>query len=537
MFGVLSVVIAQDGNVATAEVRINALRLDDGRTEFGLQQRQTGGEWSDRLLPRGRYFPADSSVDRWLNSSPLTLEGPLQGVVVRISARLLGDGRIEFALQRLSARGQWGERELPRSRYSPANPSVGRWISSSALVTRGDGNNDETAMRPDPENETPAEPTCRIADHADRVAAATFQVQTDDSTGTAFYIGQNEWITNHHVVEAQRQVNLARGDFTIIAQVIGSLPDYDLALLRAPAPHSVTPLAFVAAQPTLGANVSVIGFPSGVSGTPSLTRGAISKHAPFTQFSGFTGPGVMVQIDAALNPGNSGGPMVNDCGEVVGVATQKLFSTADGRDVEGIGYGVSAETIASQLTALRTTPHVTTRGPGSIATVGPGSSERARYGVESSGAFGSVGTWFHIAGDDGWSSALALDGYSNDSLYDEGRLVVACFHDTNRIGTYVSARDSWTGNEALLRTSEDSYGGFFQDDVLLEDEAFYWPTWFDYAGVAGTKAVDFVRFAMSGAADEVRFLLSRWGEDIVVSFDLAGMFETPVQHLLELCLD
>lgn len=54
------------------EVRIVARRLDDGRTEFGLQQR-VDGEWSEEQLPRSRYFPAEVSHDRWLRSSPLRL--------------------------------------------------------------------------------------------------------------------------------------------------------------------------------------------------------------------------------------------------------------------------------------------------------------------------------------------------------------------------------------------------------------------------------------------------------------------------------
>lgn len=54
------------------EVRIVARRLDDGRTEFGLQQR-VDGEWSEEQLPRSRYFPVEVSHDRWLRSSPLRL--------------------------------------------------------------------------------------------------------------------------------------------------------------------------------------------------------------------------------------------------------------------------------------------------------------------------------------------------------------------------------------------------------------------------------------------------------------------------------
>lgn len=56
-----------------AEVRISARVLDDGRTEFALQQR-SDGEWGDRVLPRARFFPADAEQDQWLNSTPLSIE-------------------------------------------------------------------------------------------------------------------------------------------------------------------------------------------------------------------------------------------------------------------------------------------------------------------------------------------------------------------------------------------------------------------------------------------------------------------------------
>ena len=59
-----------------SEVRIVARRLDDGRTEFGLQQRGTDGEWAERQLPTRRFFPADPGHGRWLSSSPLGVAPP-----------------------------------------------------------------------------------------------------------------------------------------------------------------------------------------------------------------------------------------------------------------------------------------------------------------------------------------------------------------------------------------------------------------------------------------------------------------------------
>ncbi len=67
------------------EVRITVRRLDDGRTEFGLQQRYGGGDWGERQFPRARYLPAEVNHDRWLNSSPLTL-GPAEDELTADSA-------------------------------------------------------------------------------------------------------------------------------------------------------------------------------------------------------------------------------------------------------------------------------------------------------------------------------------------------------------------------------------------------------------------------------------------------------------------
>lgn len=57
-------------------MRIVARKLAGGKIEFGLQQRDADDSWGDRLLPRARLFPTTAPVDRWLRSSPLTLTAP-----------------------------------------------------------------------------------------------------------------------------------------------------------------------------------------------------------------------------------------------------------------------------------------------------------------------------------------------------------------------------------------------------------------------------------------------------------------------------
>ena len=339
---------------ADAEVRITARRLADGRTEFALQERAAGGSWGERRLPRSRFFPASPVAGRWLSSSVLTVDVSAlamlsaedeASVQVRIAARRLADGRTEFALQERAPGGSWGERRLPRSRFFPARPTVDRWLSSSPLTVGAAGV--ERATTPE---------SCVATDSATRVESATFQVQTATSFGTAFYIGNGEWVTNHHVVDAASSVALVNGPTRLGATVVGSLPGYDLALLRARPPASVRTLAFVAARPALASELMVVGFPAYVESTPSVTRGVVSKHGPFsTHYPGRSG--TVVQVDAPVNPGNSGGPIVDNCGAVIGVATFGYDTTRAGRPVEGINFGVAAETVVAQLGNLRASPH------------------------------------------------------------------------------------------------------------------------------------------------------------------------------------
>ena len=102
------------GEGASGEVRVAARRLANGSTEFAAQQRLADGTWGERQLPWARFFPGDTRVGRWLASSPLAVSAPDgDGLAeVRVVARLLSDGRMEFALQERAADGEWGERRL-----------------------------------------------------------------------------------------------------------------------------------------------------------------------------------------------------------------------------------------------------------------------------------------------------------------------------------------------------------------------------------------------------------------------------------------
>ena len=138
MVAAASVVVASPaaaqttGDTGSDTVRITARKLTDGRVEFALQQQHTN-TWGDRQLPRSRFFPTTATTGRWLNSSPVTVTAPASEVVVRITARKQADGRIEFALQQRN-NDSWGDRRLPRARFFPTTATPGRWLNSSPLT-------------------------------------------------------------------------------------------------------------------------------------------------------------------------------------------------------------------------------------------------------------------------------------------------------------------------------------------------------------------------------------------------------------------
>ena len=109
-------------NDETISGRIVAQRLADGRTEFGWHPTDA----TSRVLPSGRFFPADVDHRRWLRSGPVEVDGEEIG---RINARLRSDGRIEFAFTPTG-----GQRIQPRARYFPTDARVGQWLRSSEIT-------------------------------------------------------------------------------------------------------------------------------------------------------------------------------------------------------------------------------------------------------------------------------------------------------------------------------------------------------------------------------------------------------------------
>ncbi len=159
-------------------------------------------------------------------------------------------------------------------------------------------------------------------------------------SGTCFAVGQGGYVaTCHHVVEEARRIRIrgVGGDFekTLSAKVIASDPKNDLALLKIDDPSfrgfGDIPYSFRMGTSEVGEDVSVLGYPlRAVMGDEiKLTTGIISSK------TGYRGDITSYQISAAVQPGNSGGPLFNKDGEIIGVVNARL-------GVESAAYAVKA---------------------------------------------------------------------------------------------------------------------------------------------------------------------------------------------------
>jgi S1-C subfamily serine protease len=196
-----------------------------------------------------------------------------------------------------------------------------------------------------------------------------------EATGSGFVIDEDGLIlTNAHVVAAATSVQVTFSDsHTVSAKPVGKDLDTDLALLRVdPDGLDLEPLELGDSETVqVGDPTVAIGNPFGLERT--LTTGVVSAlQRRLSAPSGFTIENV-IQTDAALNPGNSGGPLIDASGRVIGINSQ-IATGGDPGGAVGIGFAVPVNTAKEVIPQLEEDGHV----------------ERAYLGVQGSTAGGGV---------------------------------------------------------------------------------------------------------------------------------------------------
>ena len=165
-------------------------------------------------------------------------------------------------------------------------------------------------------------------------------VEGEKSFGSGFFVSGNGYlVTNNHVIENEKKLKVRiNKDLKLEAEVIKSNYEYDLALLKIS--YDSVPGLWLVNSDSIddGDPVVAIGTPLDRTLSSTLTKGIVSGKR---DFSGIR----MIQTDVSINSGNSGGPLINEKGEVIGMSTMKVKETG----VEGIGFCIPSNDIVKML--------------------------------------------------------------------------------------------------------------------------------------------------------------------------------------------
>ena len=337
---------AQSGATANVEVRVWQ-RVSDANALY-ISARPEGGSW--RTLGTIPIDMDGLSGSRAYRYGDITVTVPRAGTTAAVvEVRVWQRVRAELSLY-ISARprgGSWGTLgTIPLDMSGRSSTGAFRYgdITVRVPVPR------VAAPTPTP-SPTPSgggDATCDFADSAQKVVASTVLVTTANSEGSAFYVGNGEFVTAGHVIDDASTATLTNAHINVTARVVGyfSFGEGDVGILRATGVR-LAPLEW-AGRLGIGETVAFSGYPLGsdFGTTAAITRGIVSRLFNAGDVSS-------IQTDAQINPGNSGGPLFDECGRVAGVASWKVTQDREGDATEGLGFAVAEPSLNRLLTSIR----------------------------------------------------------------------------------------------------------------------------------------------------------------------------------------
>jgi len=179
-------------------------------------------------------------------------------------------------------------------------------------------------------------PACATGFDAEKVSKSVFVIRTIESEGSGFAIGKNCIITNEHVVGNESEVLIkTHDDAFYFGDVVKKDSTIDLAVILVK--NADFPVLRVASDSSIkvGMDVYAMGSPRGFEYT--ITKGILSSKDREVEGQ------LYLQTDTPINSGNSGGPLINDKGNVIGVNTWKLA------DTEGMGFSIPISVVTDYL--------------------------------------------------------------------------------------------------------------------------------------------------------------------------------------------
>ncbi|CAB4571863.1 unannotated protein [freshwater metagenome] len=197
-----------------------------------------------------------------------------------------------------------------------------------------------------------------IAQAAGVIAPSVVTISSDSGTGTGIIVtADGEVLTNQHVVAGADEVRVRLFGATspIIADVLAEDESNDLALLKLRDQSGLTPAVFADADSiAVGDPVVAVGYALALDGGPSVTSGIISALNRTLQLDSEVFLNALIQTDAAISSGNSGGPLINLRGEVVGVNTA-VANGGFNSSANNIGFAIGVAEVTRVAEILRTT--------------------------------------------------------------------------------------------------------------------------------------------------------------------------------------
>ena len=178
-----------------------------------------------------------------------------------------------------------------------------------------------------------------IGFEAEKAYESVFVIYSGNSLGSGFAIGENCVVTNAHVIDNVRNITVETyGGIKHKASVLGINEREDIAVLIVQ--DANFPYLDIADPSTMktGDDIYAIGAPKGMA--YPLTKGGISAKERMVGNQSY------IQIDAPINEGNSGGPLLNDAGQVLGMNTLKMS------DSEGIGLAIPISRVCEYIQSL-----------------------------------------------------------------------------------------------------------------------------------------------------------------------------------------
>ena len=229
-----------------------------------------------------------------------------------------------------------------------------------------------------------------------------------EATGTGVVVTSNgEILTNAHVVDGATEVRVRFAGDTepVIARVLAADAGNDLALLKVNATNLVAATFAKPGSVRVGDQAVAIGYALALDGGPSVTTGIVSalKRTIFTESGALNS---LIQTDAAISSGNSGGPLANMRGEVIGINTAVARGDTNSA-ANNIGFAISVDEVLAVLEQLREQAAGSARAEGFL---GVSLEARSDGGVGSIIATVQPGSPAETAGIEVGDIVIAVDG-------------------------------------------------------------------------------------------------------------------------------